>query len=41
MDVRIASPRGYMLPETVVSEASVRAESPVAGCAFVVDPARP
>ena len=27
MDVRIASPRGYMLPEAVVSEASARAQS--------------
>jgi ornithine carbamoyltransferase len=39
MDVRIASPRGYMLPETVVSEASVRAERSGGRLAFVVDPA--
>ena len=39
MDVRIASPRGYMLPETVVSEASVRAEQSGGRLAFVVDPA--
>jgi ornithine carbamoyltransferase len=39
MDVRIASPRGYMLPEAVVSEASVRAEQSGGRLAFVVDPA--
>ncbi|MGH2633628.1 MAG: ornithine carbamoyltransferase, partial [Tepidiformaceae bacterium] len=38
MDVRIASPRGYMLAESVISEASVRAEESGARLAFVVDP---
>lgn len=39
MDVRIASPRGYMLPEPVIAEASVRAEQSGGRLAFVVDPA--
>jgi ornithine carbamoyltransferase len=39
MDVRMASPRGYMLPETVVSEASARAEEFGGRVTFVVDPA--
>lgn len=36
MDVRIASPRGYMLPEAIVSEASIRAER--AGGRFTATP---
>lgn len=39
MDMRIASPRGYMLPEAVISEASARAEQFGGRLAFVVDPA--
>ena len=38
MDVRMAAPRGYMLPETVVSEASARAEASGGKLTLVTDP---
>lgn len=38
MDVRMASPRGYMLPETVISEATARAEEFGGRVTLVVDP---
>ncbi|MBK6662866.1 MAG: ornithine carbamoyltransferase [Thermoflexaceae bacterium] len=39
MDVRMASPRGYMLPEPVISEAAARAEQAGGRLTIVVDPA--
>jgi len=39
MDVRVASPRGYMLPEAVVSDASARAAANGGKFTNVVDPA--
>lgn len=39
MDVRMASPPGYMLPEEIVSEASARAEACGGKMTFVTDPA--
>ncbi|MGE5595986.1 MAG: ornithine carbamoyltransferase, partial [Hyphomicrobiales bacterium] len=39
MDVRMASPRGYMLPEHIVSEASARAAEAGGSMTFVTDPA--
>ena len=39
MDVRMASPRGYMLPEPVISEASARAERYGGRLSLVTDPA--
>ncbi len=39
MDVRMASPRGYMLPEPVISEASARAERHGGRLLLVTDPA--
>ena len=39
MDVRVASPKGYMLPEAVVSEASARAAAGGGKFVSVVDPA--
>lgn len=39
MDVRIASPKGYALPEEIISEASVRAEQTGAKVTLVNDPA--
>jgi ornithine carbamoyltransferase len=39
MDVRMASPRGYMLSEPVISEASARAEASGGNLSLVVDPA--
>ncbi len=38
MDVRMASPRGYMLAEPVISEASARAEESGGKLTLVVDP---
>ncbi len=38
MDVRVASPRGYMLPEEIVSEASARAAAAGGKFTNVVDP---
>ncbi|OAI39944.1 ornithine carbamoyltransferase [bacterium SCGC AG-212-C10] len=38
MDVRIASPRGYALPEAVQGEASVRAAQTGGSVSFVTDP---
>ena len=38
MDVRIASPRGYMLPEAIISEASARAAEAGGTFTAVVDP---
>jgi ornithine carbamoyltransferase len=39
MDMRMASPRGYMLPESVISESSARAEQSGGKLTLVVDPA--
>lgn len=39
MDMRMAAPRGYMLPETLISEASARAEATGGKLTLVVDPA--
>lgn len=39
MDVRMASPRGYMLPEDVISESSARAEASGGKLTLVVEPA--
>ena len=39
MDMRMASPRGYMLPEPLLSEASARAEQFGGKLTLVVDPA--
>ncbi len=39
MDVRVASPRGYMLPEAVVTEASARAAAAGGKFTAVTDPA--
>jgi len=39
MDVRMASPRGYMLPDPVISEAAARAEQAGGRLTIVVDPA--
>lgn len=39
MDVRIASPRGYMLPEPIITEAQARAEATGGKATFVTDPA--
>ena len=39
MDVRMASPRGYLLPEPVISEAAARAEQAGGRLTIVVDPA--
>jgi ornithine carbamoyltransferase len=38
MDVRMAAPRGYMLPESIVSEASTRAEESGGSLTLVNDP---
>lgn len=38
MDVRMASPRGYMLPEAVISEATARADEFGGRVTLVVDP---
>lgn len=38
MDVRMASPRGYMLPESVIAEASARADHFGGRLSLVVDP---
>ena len=38
MDVRMASPRGYMLPEPLISEATARAEATGGKLTLVVDP---
>ncbi|MEP7217190.1 MAG: ornithine carbamoyltransferase, partial [Anaerolineaceae bacterium] len=38
MDVRMAAPRGYMLPEPVVSEAAARAQSSGGKLTLVTDP---
>jgi ornithine carbamoyltransferase len=38
MDVRMASPRGYMLPEPLISEATARAEASGGRLTLVVDP---
>ncbi|MBI2765670.1 MAG: ornithine carbamoyltransferase [Chloroflexi bacterium] len=38
MDVRMASPKGYMLPESVVSEAAARAAAQGGKLTLVVDP---
>lgn len=39
MDVRVASPRGYMLPESIIAEASTRAAESGGKFTAVVDPA--
>lgn len=39
MDMRMASPRGYMLPEALISEASARAAESGGKLTLVVDPA--
>lgn len=39
MDVRMASPRGYMLPEAIIAEASARADGSGGKLTLVVDPA--
>lgn len=38
MDVRMASPRGYMLPEPLISEATARAQASGGRLTLVVDP---
>lgn len=39
MDMRMAAPKGYMLPEPLISEASARAEATGGKLTLVVDPA--